>query len=163
MLAIRMQRTGRKGRASFRVVVQDSHQAPASGRVIAQLGSYNPHDKTLVIDKDKASLYLKNGARPSDKVARLLKKEGVKLPDWVSLNADVKREIKNPEKLRKNRPAGAEEPKEASASPDEAAGQSEEKPAETEEPKEEEPTTEDETAVEKPAEEKTPEEAKEQA
>jgi hypothetical protein len=36
MLAIRMQRTGRKGHAMFRVVVQDSRLTPSSGRVVAK-------------------------------------------------------------------------------------------------------------------------------
>jgi small subunit ribosomal protein S16 len=116
MLAIRMQRTGRKGHAQYRVVVQDSRLTPTSGRVVAQLGSYNPHTKAIVLDKEKATFYLTNGAQPSDKVARLLGKEGVKLPAWVTINADGKRDIKNLEKLRKNRPAEPEAPSvEASA------------------------------------------------
>ena len=106
MLAIRMQRTGRKGHAQFRVVVQDSRQTPSSGRVIAALGSYNPHTKETNIDTEKASFYLGNGAQPSDRVALLLKNNGVKLPEWVEL-ADTKKQktTKNADKLRKNQPA----------------------------------------------------------
>lgn len=119
MLAIRLQRTGRKGHAMFRMVVQDSRRTPTSGRFVALLGSYDPHSKTLQIDKDKAALYLKNGARPSDRVALLLKNEGVKLPDWVVLEANKKGALRNAEKLRKNQPkeeAPKEEPvKEAPA------------------------------------------------
>jgi len=74
-----MQRTGRKGHAQFRVVVQDSRQTPSSGRVIAGLGSYNPHTKEANLDTEKAAFYLSNGAQPSDRVALLLKKECVKL------------------------------------------------------------------------------------
>ena len=112
MLVIRLQRTGRKGHAQFRVVVQDSRRTPTSGKIVAHLGHFNPHSKEVVIDKEKAALYLKNGAQPSERVARLLKAEGVKLPDWVK-NADKKeRKLKNPDKLRKNRPAEPEEPKE---------------------------------------------------
>lgn len=128
MLAIRMQRTGRKGHAHFRVVVQDSRQAPTSGRVVALLGNYDPHTKAVTLDKEKAALYLKNGAQPSDKAARLFKKEGITLPDWVTLSTEIKRDTRNPEKLRKNRP---EEPK-------------------AEEPAAEEPATE-EVAAEEPA------------
>ena len=105
MLAIRMQRTGRKGHAQFRVVVQDSRQTPSSGRVIAGLGNYNPHTKETKIDTEKAAFYLNNGAQPSDRVAFILQKEGVKLPSWVILASDKKQKsIKNVEKLRKNRP-----------------------------------------------------------
>ncbi len=105
MLAIRMQRTGRKGHASFRVVVQDSSQTPSSGKVVAQIGTYDPHSKATVIDKEKASFYLTNGAQPSPRVAVLLAKEGVKLPTWVEKKVKKSSIIRHPEKLRRNRPA----------------------------------------------------------
>jgi len=127
MLAIRLQRTGRKGHAMFRMVVQDSRRTPTSGRFVAQLGSYDPHSKTLAIDKEKAELYLKNGARPSDRVARLLKDEGVKLPSWVVLESNKKGALRNAEKLRKNQPK--EEKVEAPEAPAEEPA-AEEAPAE---------------------------------
>lgn len=104
MLAIRMQRTGRKGHAAFRMVVQDSRQTPTSRRVVAQLGHYDPHTKAIVLNKEQASFYLEHGAQPSDRVARLLKKEGVTLPKWVAFEVDTERKTRNPEKLRKNQP-----------------------------------------------------------
>lgn len=108
MLAIRMQRTGRKGHAHFRVVVQDSRLTPTSGRVVAGLGSYDPHTKVAKLDLEKAKYYLDNGAQPSGRVAQLLKKEGVELPSWVILEDSKQRTVKNNDKLRKNQPA--EEP-----------------------------------------------------
>lgn len=126
MLAIRLQRTGRKGHAMFRMVVQDSRRTPTSGRYVYLLGSFDPHSKTLQIDKEKAAEYLKNGARPSDRVAHLLKEEGVKLPDWVVLEANKKRSIRNAEKLRKNQPkeeAPKEEPKAEEAPVEEVAAE----------------------------------------
>lgn len=131
MLAIRMQRTGRKGHAQFRVVVQDSRQTPSSGKVVAQIGTYNPHTKTAVLAKDKAEFYLTHGAQPSDRVAHLLKQEGVKLPKWVSLEAKKEGKLRNPEKLRKNRPAEAAIAEEASEAPTEASTAKAEAPAET--------------------------------
>lgn len=113
MLAIRMQRTGRKKHAMFRVVVQDSRLAPTSGRVVALLGSYDPHAKTTTLVKDKAAYYLEHGAQPSDRVIRLLENEGVDLPAWVKKSGDKKRAIRNPEKLRRNQPK--EVPAEAEA------------------------------------------------
>jgi small subunit ribosomal protein S16 len=104
MLSIRMQRRGRKGHAMFRVVVQDSRLAPTSGRAVAELGSYDPHAKTVSLDKEKAATYLKNGAQPSDRVVRLLQSEGVELPKWVKLPTQKANKIRNPEKLRKNQP-----------------------------------------------------------
>lgn len=105
MLAIRMQRTGRTGHSQFRVIVQESRQTPSSGRVIASLGSYNPHTKAAVLEKDKTAFYLEHGAQPSERVARLLQREGVKLPSWVKLDNVQTRTLRHPEKLRKNRPA----------------------------------------------------------
>jgi small subunit ribosomal protein S16 len=145
MLVIRMQRAGRKGHAQFRVVVQDSRRTPTSGRVVARLGSYNPHTKTATIDKEKASFYLEHGAQPSDRVARLLKSEGVKLPAWVKLDIDKKRTIRNPEKLRRNRPADA--PAEEKPAETEAA----ETPVEETAPEAEAPKAEPEPEAEAPA------------
>ncbi len=136
MLVIRMQRTGRKGHAQFRVVVQDSRRTPSSGKVVANLGHFNPHTKETVVDKEKASFYIEHGAQPSERVARLLKSQGVKLPDWVKLGGDKKKTIKNAEKLRKNQPkeeAPVDEPKEEQEVP------AEETAATTEASEEEQP------------------------
>ena len=112
MLVIRMQRTGRSGHAQFRIVLQDSRQTPSSGRVIAALGNYDPHTKEISVDLEKVKFYLSKGAHPSERVASLLKKEGIKLPTWVTLRSKSKKTVKNIEKLRKNRPAAepAKEP-----------------------------------------------------
>lgn len=113
MLAIRMQRTGRKGYPTYRVIVQEAHRQPTSGRVVASIGSYNPHTKESTLDKEKAEYYLKNGAQPSDRVVKLLQAEKVALPAWVSAADTTKQKsIKNAEKLRKNRPAEEAAPEE---------------------------------------------------
>lgn len=110
MLAIRLQRTGRKGLAQFRLIVQDSRRSPHSGNIVERLGSYDPHTKVFVVDKEKVNHFLEHGAQPSPRVAYLLQKEGVKLPDWVNIDTDKKRTIKHTEKMRRNRPAGEPEP-----------------------------------------------------
>ena len=134
MLAIRMQRLGRKGHPTYRVVVQDSRQTPTSGKYVAMLGSYDPHAKTNTLVKDKAQFYLDHGAQPSDRVVRLFASEGIKLPKWVNEPTKQERVTRNPEKLRKNQPAKpveeapvkAESPSEASAEEPVAEAQSEE-------------------------------------
>lgn len=130
MLTIRMQRTGRSGHAQFRVIVQDSRFSPTRGRVVAYLGSYDPHTKAAILDSEKTTLYLGNGAQPSDRVVQLLKKEGIKLPDWVKTPTPKKQTIKHPEKLRRNRPA--DEPKKEAEEPtqEEPAQETPETPAE---------------------------------
>lgn len=110
MLAIRMQRTGRKGHAEFRIIVQESSRTPTSGSIVMQLGHYNPHAKIVVLDKVKTSFYLDHGAQPSDSVVRLLQKEAIKLPSWVKLATTKSRTARHPEKLRKNQLATPAEP-----------------------------------------------------
>jgi len=134
MLAIRMQRTGRKGHAMFRMVVQESRVTPTSGKVVALLGSYDPHAKTITLDKEKAAFYLEHGAQPSDRVVHLLKLEDVKLPSWVSVASQKKRAVRNPEKLRKNQPE-KEEAKAESEAPVETPAEEPAATAETPEEK----------------------------
>jgi small subunit ribosomal protein S16 len=163
-----MQRLGRKGHPTYRVVVQDSRQSPTSGKYVALLGSYDPHTKQSTLVKDKAEFYLTNGARPSDRVAALFKSEKIKLPDWVREPTKQERSIRNIEKLRRNRPAEeapAEKPAEETgesqqenAKPAEAVEESTETDAEvTQEakPADQEPETNDEK-TEETAEAETP-------
>ncbi|HET8991588.1 MAG TPA: 30S ribosomal protein S16 [Candidatus Saccharimonadales bacterium] len=117
MLVIRLQRTGRKGHAMFRIVVQDSRRTPSSGKVVAWLGSYDPHAKTFSVDKEKVAFYMEHGAQPSPRIAALLKADGVKLPDWVSLKSSKSKAVRNPDKRRATQPAPAEEEATSEASP----------------------------------------------
>lgn len=116
MLAIRLQRLGRKGYPVYRLAVQEAQRHPSSGRVVAYVGSYNPHTKEANIQTELVQKYLDNGAQPTPRVVKLLKEAGVKLPSWVKqADIDKKKTIRNPEKLRKNQPkeeapAEAEEP-----------------------------------------------------
>lgn len=128
MLAIRMQRTGRTGHAQFRVIVQDSRFSPTRGRVVAYAGSYDPHTKVASLDTGIISSYMDKGAQPSDRVARLLKKEGVKLPKWVALAEPKKRAIKNPDKLRRNRPPEAKTTEPTAQQPEAETAESAEAP-----------------------------------
>ena len=145
-----MQRTGRSGHAQFRVVVQDSRRTPTSGKIVAQLGNYDPHSKQITLDKEKAQFYLGHGAQPSERVARLLKSEGVKLPSWVNIDDTKAGKLRNPEKLRRNRPAEEAAPAPEEPAAEDAAGVEEAAPAEAEAPAEE-PAVEAETPAEAPA------------
>ena len=113
MLAIRMQRNGRSHLPVYRIVVQESQRHPLSGRVVAEVGNYNPETKKTVLDKEKLEFYLKNGAQPSSRVAFVLEKNGVKLPAWYKPAPKKSAKAKHADKLRKNQPkeeAPAEEP-----------------------------------------------------
>lgn len=114
MLAIRLQRLGRKGYPVYRLAVQESNRHPSSGRVVAYVGSYNPHTKESKVQVETAQKYLDNGAQPSPRVVKLLKDVGVKLPSWVKQADNSKtKSIKNAEKLRKNQPKEAAPAEEA--------------------------------------------------
>lgn len=118
MLAIRMQRNGRTHLPVYRIIVQESQRHPLSGRVVAEVGSFDPITKKTVLNKEKIEFYLKNGAQPSTRVARILSLEGIKMPAWVKAAPVKQAKAKHADKLRKNQPkeeAPAEEPAEAPA------------------------------------------------
>lgn len=75
---IRLQRTGRKGQASFRIVVTDRAEAN-SGPALETLGTYNPRTRPSLIKLDTASAleWLREGAEPTDTVVSIFKKAGV--------------------------------------------------------------------------------------
>lgn len=104
MLAIRLQRVGRSGYATYRVAVQEAQRHPLSGRVIAYVGTYNPHTKEVKIQVEAAQKYLDNGAQPSPRVVKLLAGADVKMPKWVIKANQKISVIKNSDKLRKNQP-----------------------------------------------------------
>ena len=132
MLAIRMQRNGRTHLPMYRIIVQESQRHPLSGRVVAEVGNYNPTTKTLVMDKEVVEKYLKNGAKPSSRVALILKKNGIKLPKWYKEEPKKSKKAKHADKLRKN------QPKEEAPATEEAPAQE----APTETPAEETPAAE---------------------
>ena len=78
MVKIRLKRMGAKKAPFYRVVVADS-RTPRDGRVLAELGVYDPtkNPTVLRIDTDEANKWLGNGAQPTDTVRSLLKKAGV--------------------------------------------------------------------------------------
>ena len=75
---IRLQRTGRKAQASFRIVVSDSAES-RDGPAIETIGTYNPRTRPSLIRLDAAAAlnWLHEGAQPSDTVVSILRKTGV--------------------------------------------------------------------------------------
>ena len=78
---IRLKRFGRRHRPFFRVNIVDS-RAPRDGKVIENIGHFDPIEKDatkqLVLDKERAQFWLDKGAVPSDTVAQILSKVGIK-------------------------------------------------------------------------------------
>ncbi len=98
MLAIRLQRVGRKHEPKFRVVLTDSKNGPKSGKFIELLGSYDARIKNdvkqLKIDRIKA--LMANGAQLSDTLHNFLVHEKViagkkvnKLPKKTATKKEV--------------------------------------------------------------------------
>ncbi len=75
---IRLKRVGKKKAPSYRVVVADA-RSPRDGRIIENIGWYNPlvEPSAINIDEEKALRWLKVGAQPTDSVTSLLKRTGV--------------------------------------------------------------------------------------
>jgi small subunit ribosomal protein S16 len=76
MLSIRLRRTGSTKRPYYRVVVADS-RAWRDGRFLEVLGHYDPRKSPAVvkIDAERAKHWIAKGARASDTVKSLLKKD----------------------------------------------------------------------------------------
>ena len=75
MVKIRLQRQGKKKAPFYHIVVADS-RSPRDGKIIEQLGTYNPmvEPSEIKIDKEKVEKWIKNGARPTDTVKALIEK-----------------------------------------------------------------------------------------
>ena len=73
MVKIRLQRVGKKKAPFYHVVVADS-RSPRDGKIIEKVGTYNPMTEpaTIEIDKDKVAEWVKNGAKPTDTVKKLI-------------------------------------------------------------------------------------------
>ncbi len=78
MVKIRLKRMGAKKAPFYRLVVAES-TSPRDGRFKEIIGYYNPltNPAEVKIDNDRARYWLSVGAQPSDRVARLLKFNGV--------------------------------------------------------------------------------------
>jgi small subunit ribosomal protein S16 len=74
MLMIRLARFGAKKKPTYRVVVIDKERARDS-KALEVVGTYNPIAKPAAVrlNHDRIAHWMKNGAQPSDTVARLLK------------------------------------------------------------------------------------------
>ena len=76
MVKIRLQREGKKKAPFYHIVVADS-RSPRDGKIIEQIGTYNPmvEPSEVKVDKEKVEKWIKNGAKPTDTVKHLIEKE----------------------------------------------------------------------------------------
>lgn len=73
MVKIRLQRQGKKKAPFYHIVVADSRKA-RDGKIIEQIGTYDPmtNPATINLDKEKVERWIKNGAKPTDTVKKLI-------------------------------------------------------------------------------------------
>lgn len=73
MVKIRLQRVGKKKAPFYHVVVADS-RSPRDGKIIEKVGTYNPMTEpaTIEINKEKVAEWVKNGAKPTDTVKKII-------------------------------------------------------------------------------------------
>src|SRR5690606_19079028 len=81
-IALRLSRGGNKKRPYYRIVVADS-RSPRDGKYLEQVGTYNPllakdDENRVRLIEDRVRYWLSVGAQPTDRVARMLDKAGIK-------------------------------------------------------------------------------------
>ncbi|MEC8141682.1 MAG: 30S ribosomal protein S16 [Bacteroidota bacterium] len=77
MIKIRLQRKGRIRRPIYHIVVADS-RSPRDGRIIEQVGRYDgvTEKKETIINEERISYWLDQGAKPTDAVHKILRHQG---------------------------------------------------------------------------------------
>jgi small subunit ribosomal protein S16 len=137
MLTIRLQRIGKKGQPSYRLVVAE-RRSKVGAPPTEDLGAYNPFTKQASFKADRVNHWIGVGASPTVTVHNLLVKNGVvttpkrrvymkqAVAKVVEPEAEApKVETPKVEPVKEEAPAPAEAPKEetpAEAAPAEAAG-----------------------------------------
>ena len=81
-VSLRLSRGGSKKRPYYKVVVANS-RAPRDGKYLEQVGTYNPllakdDENRVRLVEDRVRYWLGVGAQPTDRVARMLDKAGIK-------------------------------------------------------------------------------------
>lgn len=74
-VVIRLRREGGRNRPFYRIVVADK-RSPRDGKFIESLGSYDPLGKNQEspLQLERVDYWIKQGAKPSETVASLIKK-----------------------------------------------------------------------------------------
>jgi len=149
---LRLMRMGKKKQPTYRVVAADS-RSPRNGRFIEIVGTYQPRQDPSVIeiDNEKAVHWLRNGAQPTERVAKLLKISGA----WEEFTGVAPEVPPTPEPTPNKGytpPAPPKPPKAVVEAEEAAAAEADEEAAE-DAPAEDEAPAEEAAAEEAPAEE----------
>ena len=132
---IRLARGGAKKRPFYRVVVADK-RAPRDGDFIEKLGTFNPllakdNAERLVLNQERAKYWLSVGAKPSERVQKLL--ATLDMAEQPSIEGKPEKKRRNPDKLTRREVAAKEEADAKAAAEEEAKAAAEAEAAAAEE------------------------------
>lgn len=113
MLAIKLQRIGKKHQPSYRVVVAQK-KSKLGGPPVEDVGFYNPFTKVMTVKKERVLHWLGVGAKPSVSIHNLLVRE--KIIDGAKVKIRMKKKM-----------AGETAPADGAAEPSAAPEPAEEK------------------------------------
>ncbi len=118
MLVIRLQRTGRENRPTYRIVLSEKARHAKKG-VQEIFGHYLPGEKQPVFEckQDRVIYWIKMGAHPSDTVARLLRKAGMKDMEKFMFRYTKQKSKSAPEEKPAEAPKAPESPKDKAEAP----------------------------------------------
>jgi small subunit ribosomal protein S16 len=126
-LKLRLSRGGSKKRPYYRIVVTEA-TSPRDGNFLERVGTYNPmlpreHEDRVRLFKDRIQHWLDHGAKPTDRVQRLLAQaemmEAPAIPEQTKKNQP---KAKAQERLREAA-ARAKEAADAAAAGEDAAAE----------------------------------------
>ena len=138
---LRLVRTGKRKQPTYRLVAADS-RSPRNGRFIEIIGTYEPRQEPsrINIDNDRAIHWLRNGAKPTERVEKLLRISGAweeftgkplepikyKTKDEASVEEPEAEEAPAGDEASVEEPVAEEAPAEDEASDDEPAAEEDE-------------------------------------
>jgi small subunit ribosomal protein S16 len=131
LVVIRLARHGAHNAPYYRIVVADQRKK-RDGRIIEQVGTYDPSGDPSIVDLDleKVEEWIKKGAQPSDRVAKIIAQlKGEDLPEKIAARAALKDEQKKAAEAAAAKKAAEEK----AAAEAEAAAEAADEAAEAEE------------------------------
>ena len=99
MLVIRLQRVGKKNKASFRIVLQDKQWKP-QGKALELFGFYDPHSKEKKVQEERVKFWISKGAQVSPTLHNMFVDmnilSGEKVKAWKPKKGSAKKETSVP-------------------------------------------------------------------
>ena len=109
MLAIKLQRIGKKHQPSYRIVVAVK-RSKLGAPPVEDLGSYNPFDKKTALKKERVLYWVGVGAQPTVTAHNLLVREGILNVPKIKIHIKTKAKTEEVPAAAPVAPAPAEQP-----------------------------------------------------